>query len=470
MDYRKQAEFIWGSRLWGGFTVALLLGLAGAILFIGGLPDTPVLAGFAACIMALAASTYYCPDYLHLTVHAEKGVKWALKVRWRIIAGIAILGAALAPDLAARIAVIGAVVGLTATLLIAKKIPLAYVPYYFWGTDAVLLAALSTWAGLDPWLAASLLAAAAHLSIVVLCQRQDINWWTIVVLVSGTLLFLRLGSGVLSAIGFPANVVTMGLSLGLVAASAIATAFLSQRAAQHQEENMAAALEELKDFTGHSTEEVQRLWRESHQELAKNWKAASIPENDHERMKEWYRQNSGHYLFDISSHNLEYKKLISNLRMLQLAKGACLDYGAGNGEIVLELAGRGHPATYYDVDGETLRFARWRAEQLGLAIDFVTSKEGLRRGEEGKPFDTIFSFDVLEHLPDLPGELSFLAALLRRGGLLVCDVPAGATKNHPMHLNHELNVADHLRTQGLTDRRSLLQRLIFSREKYIFQA
>ena len=48
-------------------------------------------------------------------------------------------------------------------------------------------------------------------------------------------------------------------------------------------------------------------------------------------------------------------------------------------------------------------------------------------------------------------------------------VPAGATKNHPMHLNHELNVADFLRSKGLRDRRTLWQRLT-SREKYIFQA
>jgi 2-polyprenyl-3-methyl-5-hydroxy-6-metoxy-1,4-benzoquinol methylase len=161
---------------------------------------------------------------------------------------------------------------------------------------------------------------------------------------------------------------------------------------------------------------------------------------------------------------LEYKKILSNLRMLRMAKGSCLDYGAGNGEIVLELAARGHRATYFDVDGETLRFARWRAQQRSLTIDFATAKEELRPG-----LDTIFSFDVLEHVPDLPGELAFLASLLAKSGTLMCDVPAGATKNHPMHLNHRLEVAKYLHELGLRDRRTPIQRLMMP-GTYVFQA
>ena len=63
-------------------------------------------------------------------------------------------------------------------------------------------------------------------------------------------------------------------------------------------------------------------------------------------------------------------------------------------------------------------------------------------------FDTVFSFDVLEHLPDLPGELSFLSSLLNPGGVFVFDVPAGSTKAHPMHLNHNLNVLAFMRANG----------------------
>ena len=86
--------------------------------------------------------------------------------------------------------------------------------------------------------------------------------------------------------------------------------------------------------------------------------------------------------------------------------------------------------------------------------------------------DTIFSFDVLEHLPDLPGELIFLSSLLNPGGLLVFDVPAGATKSHPMHLNHHLDIHAHMRAQGLIEEQpSWMPKLPFSKqEKYLFRA
>jgi 2-polyprenyl-3-methyl-5-hydroxy-6-metoxy-1,4-benzoquinol methylase len=86
-------------------------------------------------------------------------------------------------------------------------------------------------------------------------------------------------------------------------------------------------------------------------------------------------------------------------------------------------------------------------------------------------FDTVYSLDVLEHLPDLPGELDFLSSLLNPGGLLVFDVPAGATRSHPMHLNHNLDIRAHLAAKGLEESRSLLERLPFKKqEKYVFRA
>lgn len=435
----------------------LLIGLAAASVACESPLHLPLIMGFAACVAATAASLYYTPDYLHLSVNPEKAPKWVLKIRWRIIAGVLILGLALAPGVHARISVLCAAAGLAVALLVARKLPLDYLAFYFWITDVALLIALAKLGRLDPLLVISFLAAAAHLSIAIVRKNTSLTWWTAFVFLTGSLL--------LSFFGPPS---IFGLALSLFALSAIGTALLTRRTIIHHQKTAAAALTELVAFTGYPAERVQQLWRESHKELAKNWQADAIPENDHLRMKEWYRQNSGLYLFNISSHNLEYKKLVSNLRMLRMGNGACLDYGAGNGEIVLELAARGHAATYFDVDGETLRFARWRAEQRQLAVEFATTKEELRRNTDGGRFDTIFSFDVLEHLPDLEGELGFLASLLKPGGMLLCDVPAGATKNHPMHLNHRLDAADYLCSQGLTDRRSLLQRLIFAREKFIF--
>jgi hypothetical protein len=53
----------------------------------------------------------------------------------------------------------------------------------------------------------------------------------------------------------------------------------------------------------------------------------------------------------------------------------------------------------------------------------------------------------------------------------VFDVPAGSTKAHPMHLNHNLNVLEFLSARGLKDRRTFSLRMPFRKEeKYVFQA
>src|SRR5262249_14529331 len=148
-----------------------------------------------------------------------------------------------------------------------------------------------------------------------------------------------------------------------------------------------------------------------------------------------------------------------------------LDYGAGNGEILLELARRGHRAAYYDVEGVTMRFARHRAERQRLTIDFFHTKDALAASARERGYDTVFSFDVLEHLPDLPGELTFLSSLLAPGGAFVFDVPAGSTKAHPMHLNHNLKVLAYMSSKGLKDERGLLLRLpLRKEEKFVFRA
>src|SRR5262249_52506916 len=242
------------------------------------------------------------------------------------------------------------------------------------------------------------------------------------------------------------------------------------RAREQSAKNSSAALQELIDFTSYPAERIRELWAASNQQLAQNWEQAKPSENNPEQMAEWYRQNSELYLFAISAYNLEYKRIRLNMKVLRLARGATLDYGAGNGEILLELARRGHRAAYYDVDGVTMRFARARAARQELAIDFFHNKDDLAAAARQKGFDTVFSFDVLEHLPDLPGELNFLSSLLAPGGVFVFDVPAGSTQAHPMHLNHNLNVLAFMRDKSLRDERGLMLRLLFRKEeKFVFR-
>ena len=415
-------------------------------------------------IAALAVFLYYTPDYLHLTVNPEKRARWAVRVRWRLIAAALITGMITASDTRGRFVVLIAVLWLLGANLLARRaLPSRRVPAFLWLVDFVLLAGLLLFLRFDLLAGAVLLADAAHLLIVTV--DANLAGWTLLALSSGGILVTA--AAWLSSMG---TVTALALTSPLLVA-ALATAWLVHRARRQHVRNVNAAMAELTDFTGYSADRIRHLWAVSNQELARNWQLAAIPENDRERLAQWYRDNSELYLFAISGYNLEYKRIRSNLKVLRMARGACLDYGAGNGELLLDLARRGHTATYFDVDGTTMRFARRRAERQGLSIQFLHEKDALAAAAREHGFDTIFSFDVLEHLPDLPGELNFLSSMLNPGGVFVFDVPAGSTRAHPMHLNHNLNVLPYLRGKGLADRRGLLLRLPFRKEeKYVFQS
>ena len=462
MEYTEQQKFLKSSRVCGMGLILVLFGMVLACIKTGKTSSFVLFALYAALASALAVFIYYTPDYLHLTVDPRKRSRWAVKIRWRIIAAALIISGLLASNHREKVWGAIAIVWLLALNLFGRKVPKRLVPLYFWLGDIALLAALLFIVRLDLLLATLLLAAAAHLAITV-ADTPASSW---VGVVSAVSLLLVLIAAWRQSVDMAFALVLSGVLL----VASVATAYLVHRAEERNAENVNASIHELNAFTGYAAERILHFWAVSNQELAKNWQQAAIAPNDQERLKEWYRQNSELYLFALSGYNLEYKRIRSNLNMLRRAHGSCLDYGAGNGELLLEVA-RTDRAVYYDVEGETMRFARERARQRNLAIEFFHTKEELAAAGKKCGFDTIFSLDVLEHLPDLPGELNFLASLLNPGGLLVFDVPAGATKSHPMHLNHDLDVAAFMRANGFKDERTLWQRLPFKKEeKYFFRA
>jgi 2-polyprenyl-3-methyl-5-hydroxy-6-metoxy-1,4-benzoquinol methylase len=463
MNYREQEKFFLGSRVSGGAVCLGFLAVAVMVrLMFNGRWRTSETVAFLLVSMATAVLMYYTPDYLHLSVTPQKKRRWEINLRWRIAGTALLLGLLLAPSNGGRLFAI--VVGLAlagANWLALKNVPARNFPAFFWITDLLLL--FLSLVRADAGSAAILLialAAAAHVAIV---RRQDRHLlWVAITLISG-MVVVSFATGPLGRGAFLA-----GLLLLLVAT--FGTAWLVHRARQQNEKNIAAAMGELITFTGYPKDRIQELWATSNQQLAASWQQAK-PEHSPEQMAEWYRQNSELYLFAISAYNLEYKRIRSNMKVLRMARGATLDYGAGNGEILLELTRRGHRATYYDVEGVTMQFARQRAANQGLTIEFFHTKDALAQHAGVNGFDTVFSFDVLEHLPDLPGELTFLSTLLKPGGIFVFDVPAGSTKAHPMHLNHNLNVLEYMRAKGLKDERNLMLRLPFRKEeKFVFRA
>jgi 2-polyprenyl-3-methyl-5-hydroxy-6-metoxy-1,4-benzoquinol methylase/heme/copper-type cytochrome/quinol oxidase subunit 4 len=463
MDYGKQQQFLRGSRLSGLLVVAALLLVATLAFRLSADESAPMLAMSAMAVLALAVSIYYVPDYLHLTVNPEKRKRWIIKIRWRIVVAVLVLGCLAVSTMNQRAMIAVAAVWIAAINLLAKHVPDRYLWIYFLAGDLAALAPLLFSPAASLWMGAVLLAAALHLAIVISGENIPVRAG-FALAVAGAVFFTamhRHGSGVQQEAVFAC----------LLLFSAAGTLLLVWRAESHNAENIECAMRELVSFKGYTEDKIRHLWAVSNQELARNWKQANLRESDKEGMAEWYRQNSELYLFAISGYNLDYKRIRSTFHVIALARGACLDYGAGNGEVLLELARRGHRVGYYDVEGETMRFAKHRASQHNLPLQFFHSKSELAAAAAKEGFDTVFSLDVLEHIPDLSGELQYLASLLNAGGLFVFDVPAGATKAHPMHLNHNVDVVELLRGKGLTDERTLWQKLPFRKEeKYFFRA
>jgi len=465
VNYRDQQRYFTRSRIWGGIAVTLPIALA-AWAGCSSLEQssTRALVGFAFIIAASSASLYYTPDYLHLTVNPDKRAEWAVKIRWRIAGAVLIVGTALSLTLEGRASAAAAAVWLLLVNVFARHfVARRFFPAYFWTTDLILLVGLFMLFQQEALVAVPLTAAALHFAVVI-CRKPD--WIPTLLLYSSSAAVPIPIAHVLRAADGERTPWFPLASIMLV--SAIATALLVRRARCHNDRNVTTAVRELREFTGYFAEQITDRWAKADKQLAQNWEASGVGTKSAEEIAGWYRQNSELYMFAISAYNLEYKRIKSNLKMLRYATGACLDYGAGNGELILECARRGHRAAYYDVDGISKRFAQFRAAQYGLAVDFAATKDELRRIAEAAPFDTVFSFDVLEHIPDLAGELDFLISLLRPNGLMMFDVPAGSTVSHPMHLNHTLKIREHMLARGMADVPMRSWR-IGKQEKYAFR-
>jgi 2-polyprenyl-3-methyl-5-hydroxy-6-metoxy-1,4-benzoquinol methylase len=468
VNFTEQQKYLKRSRVWSA--LAALITMVGAFFFWSSFRLTgriPALI-FVLVVVGITGSLIYTPDYLHLNVNLKKRARWQIKIRWRLIAVALITGILLAHGVHEDVTILAACAVFAGANFLAKAVVSPrHSSMYFWCTDYLILVALCLVTQIQFLVVIALLLAIAHLAIVT-CEGRVPIWCGAVMTLSLLFVFAALLSLASETEGLAR--IDFIICAALVMIDTLATAVLVARAQRQNGKNVAAAIDDLKDFTGYSEEKIRELWATSNEQLAKNWKDAHLDESDREKMTAWYRENSELYMFAISGYNLEYKRIRDSIKMLRYGRGACLDYGAGNGEIILELARRGHAAIYFDVDGTSMRFARQRAERQKLAMEFFHSKDDLAASAQRRGLDTIFSFDVLEHLPDLPGELKFLASLLNRGGRMVFDVPAGSTKAHPMHLNHHLDVHAHMASIGMVEERGLLQSIPFRKqEKYVFR-
>lgn len=451
MNYAEQAQRLRLYRIIGGSSAALVLALNMLSIYFERGPKTAEKIVFAALAVALASAIYYLPFYLNLTTEEEKRLRWAVKFRWAACGIIAVVGAPfivgathrhqLALALLGTVATVTAVNLLVRTQLKKRQKAFRFAPQTYLLTDTAL-ALIWTWWKIESSAFLSLALQWASLFYIVTAEPARAAW---------ARARQRIIVFAVAAAATLALTITAAPDRSLFAACAAVTTclcageLLAAFTFDWHVKTRARVVAEIVAFTGEAHERVRRRLLEASSALAANWRRdqPSSPEE----IAAWYRRNSCLYIYDLANFHLYGKHIRFTLELLKLARGRVLDYGAGIGDLALELARRGHAVVYFDLEGDARSFAMWRAKGEGLInIDFPAEQRRI-----GGTFETIYALDVLEHLPDPEETLRFLVSKLAPRGRLILTAPFGATEAHPMHLAPTFDVRRFLDEHGLRE-------------------
>ncbi|MBN3880687.1 MULTISPECIES: class I SAM-dependent methyltransferase [unclassified Nostoc] len=159
---------------------------------------------------------------------------------------------------------------------------------------------------------------------------------------------------------------------------------------------------------------------------------------DWEKSAVFYRDKVGElYLFELAAWHLKsYDYIESTLLLItDHAQGRVLDFGGGIGThtIAAALCPQVKEVIYCDLNPISCDFVRYRAEQLGLSNKIIISEEISPK----ETFDTIISFDVLEHLPDPSQQLLQFHQILQPEGKVILNwyFFKGFNQEHPFHID-----------------------------------
>lgn len=426
---------------------AFVFSTPAAIVLIAGWPHVGLAGSLLGSLLAVVtiAAAGYLPLYLGLTVERRKRFSWP--VRFRIVAAplLALLALPLCTSYSRLLAWLGCLAIAAIAVLSARRalkrhadadsIPL--LPLELLVGDIAVVLIVSSQSPRAATIGAVGLSLAAVLFLVSAEGRA--RWYGIAV--------VALAFVCLPAHDASLPVWVVAVSGAMLVGAAAGTQLLMAECTRHHCANVAATVEELTAFDSVTAEHAEEMLATATGILARSWNAN--PPADSEAVGRWYEANSAYYLYDLAQFHLAYKHIRFMLDILSLSKGRVLDYGAGIGDLSLELARRGHDITYLDVEGRTKAFARWRAERDWLEVAFASEI-----GEAPGPFDTIVSLDVFEHLSDPLPVVDALVERLAPGGRMIVTAYFGATKSHPMHFDHDIDLGAYLRAAGLVDRKS----------------
>lgn len=154
------------------------------------------------------------------------------------------------------------------------------------------------------------------------------------------------------------------------------------------------------------------------------------------------------YLFELAAWHLRSNDYIGDtLRLIaDNAKGIVLDFGGGIGThtIAAALCPDVEEVFYCDINPVNQNFVRHRVKKLNLSnkVNFVENIE------KEKFFDTIMTFDVIEHLPNPSEQLLKFHRILKDDGKLIINwyFFKGFQQQFPFHLDDPIIVTQFFKT------------------------
>jgi SAM-dependent methyltransferase len=450
LDYKKQADFFLRYRILAVYVIVVILATSGWSVLSDHSADRASRVIASVFCGALGGCLYYVPLYLGLSVDTRKRAAWNVRVRWiaipaTLVIALTRVASAQAAFVVGEAAVVLLAANYAARLVVKRATPesIDFAPVVELVADLVVLALLVPYEASGVFVGLGFAFAGSLFAFSTTGATRIVGAVLTIAVAFVRLGAFRIGDAVVGGEGFPI------VAAPLVAiAGALVLAVVVDR---QNTENVETTVADLAEFAGVTRETASELLASSTSHLARTWN--ENPPTEDADVSRWYSENSKHYLYDLAQFHLAYKHIAFMLDVVRLAKGRVLDHGAGIGDISLELSRRGNSVTYVDVPGETQGFARWRAERESLPLVFGRSLD-----EAFGPFDTIISLDVLEHIRDPIPVVDALVDRLAPGGTFVVTAYFGPTKAHPMHFDHDLDLAKYLREKGLRDEKGIALR------------
>jgi SAM-dependent methyltransferase len=127
------------------------------------------------------------------------------------------------------------------------------------------------------------------------------------------------------------------------------------------------------------------------------------------------------------------RRLRQNAILTRLQVGSTLDFGAGDGELVLRMREKGLEAIGVELSKEGVQKGNSKANLLGYGDILFPLDHNLLSGAK---FNNIILSEVVEHIEHPTPVLNSLAKNLTPTGLLIITVPAGPISNFDRYIGH----------------------------------